>query len=101
MVHHAKWQEAEDVLQLDLSFEIKQAAKEAVPEQDGNRNYQEIMVEMVHHKYKACDHAHTALLESKSEIAEATADKLWGTGLDMERTLECLPDYWPGQNLMG
>ena len=28
-------------------------------------------------------------------------DKVWGTGLDVNRTLECLPDFWLGQNLMG
>ncbi len=28
-------------------------------------------------------------------------DKVWGMGLDVERMLKCLPDFWPGQNLMG
>ncbi len=25
----------------------------------------------------------------------------WGTGLNVAKTLECLSDYWPKQNVMG
>ena len=32
---------------------------------------------------------------------EGTLDLKWGSGLDPVLTLECLPDYWLGQNLMG
>ena len=48
-----------------------------------------------------CEHARDALLNSKSELAEATLDHKWGTGLNIDHTVECLPDFWPGQNLMG
>ncbi len=32
---------------------------------------------------------------------ERTLDLKWGSGLDPVLTLECLPDFWLGQNLMG
>ena len=52
-------------------------------------------------KFSSCEHARDALLNSKSELAEATRDHKWGTGLDKIQTIECLPDCWPGQNWMG
>ena len=59
------------------------------------------MSEICRKKFKACVHAKNALIESRSEIAEATFDKWWGTGFDMDQMLEYLPNFWPGQNLMG
>ena len=32
---------------------------------------------------------------------EGTLDLKWGSGLDPVLTLECLPDFWLGQNQMG
>ena len=40
-------------------------------------------------------------MNSKSELAEATLNKRQGTGIDLDHTLDCNPDYWPGKNLMG
>ncbi len=60
-----------------------------------------VMLDVCRQKYKTCKHAKTALLESRSELAEATGDKKWGTGLNVKRTQECLPDFWPGRNMMG
>ncbi len=89
------------MLHMSLGFEIKKTAQDAIPEQDESWDCKDEMVKVVRRKYKACSHARAVLLESRSEIAEATADKVWGTGLDVNRMLECLPDFWPGQNLMG
>ncbi len=48
-----------------------------------------------------CPYARQSLLESRSEIAEATLDKKWRTNLNKTCTQECLPDFWPSQNLIG
>ncbi len=34
-------------------------------------------------------------------IVEATGDPYWGSGLNIQQTLDCLPDYWPGENKLG
>ena len=52
-------------------------------------------------KYDFCPHAHEYLLKSKITIAEATGDPFQGTGLGMQQTLDCLPDFWLGTNHMG
>ncbi len=100
LIHHRKQQEADEVLHMSLGFEIKKAVQDVIPEQDKSWDCKDEMVKVVRCKYKACAHAKAALLESRSEIAEAMADKVWGTGLDVDRMLECLPDFWPGQNLI-
>ncbi len=41
------------------------------------------------------------MLKSKSELAECTMNMEWGTGLDMRRTIETNPDFWPGKNMLG
>ncbi len=52
-------------------------------------------------KFHTCDHARKALIEANLMIAEATSDLFWGTGLSLEWTRQCLPEFWPGQNRMG
>ncbi len=52
-------------------------------------------------KFANCEHARKVLLESKSELAECTQNKEWGTGLDHQRMVQMLPDYWPGKNWLG
>ncbi len=52
-------------------------------------------------KYAACEHAHQKLLSSHMTVAEATGDPYWGTRLNVAQTLDCLPKYWPGKNIMG
>ncbi len=51
------------------------------------------MSEICRKKFKAYIHERNALMESRSEIAEATFDKWWGTGFDVDHMLECLPDF--------
>ncbi len=101
LIHHGKQQEANEVLQMSFGFKIKKTAQVAIPKQDESWDSKDKMVKVVRCKYEACAHARTALLESRLEIAEATADKVWGMGLNVDRILECLQDFWPGQNLMG
>ncbi len=60
-----------------------------------------MLYQACHNKFAACEHACEALLGSKSELVEGTLDTKWGSGLDPVHTIECLPDYWPGQNKTG
>ncbi len=41
------------------------------------------------------------LLKSKSELAECTSNLEWGSGLDMKCTIETIPNFWLGKNLLG
>ncbi len=52
-------------------------------------------------KYAAYSHVHDALLNTRVTIAEATGDPYWGTGLNVQQILQCLPEYWPGANHIG
>ncbi len=52
-------------------------------------------------KFANCVHTKEILLKSKSELAECTSILEWGTGLDMKKTIETLPDFWLGKNLLG
>ncbi len=103
LLHHKKYDDAEQLLSIELSAEVKQAAQEAVPEPDKEwlQIDETVMLDVNHRKYKACPYACSALLESRSELVEATGNKRSGMGLKINRTLECLPDFWPSQNLMG
>ena len=105
LVHHHRDEEADHLLSLEASIEVKQEAKNAMAKVELDPMWEEkeesIMLDICCYKYRVCPHAREALLESQSEIAEATADQKWGTSFDVDRTLECLPDFWPGQNLMG
>ncbi len=52
-------------------------------------------------KFCSCEHAMEALLGGGLIIVEATGDKFWGSGLTLEQTRQCLPEFWPGENRMG
>ena len=52
-------------------------------------------------KYGSCEHVKEALLDSASVIIEAMGDSFWGSGLNVQQTKECLPNYWLGENHMG
>ncbi len=52
-------------------------------------------------KFSSCEHVREYLLETRITLAEAMKDPFWGTGLTVQQTHECLPDFWPGQNTMG
>ncbi len=69
------------------------------PDWEAREEY--VMHQACQKKFHACSYAHEALLSSKSELVEGTFNLKWGSGLDPKQTLDCLPDYWPGENKMG
>ncbi len=52
-------------------------------------------------KFNNCPHACHALLCTRAELVEGTMDRKWGSGLDVQRTHEYHPNYWPGENHLG
>ena len=85
------------------TFKVMKRAKELLPE-DKLLDLWDACEEMLasnHLKYKSCEHVKEALLDSASVIVEATGDPFWGSGLNVQQTKECLPNYWPGENHMG
>ncbi len=103
VVAHDKLEEACELLEMSNTFQIKAKACELVPEamtewvdkEDG------VLYEACYNKFAACSHTQEALLNSRSELVEETLDLKWGSRMDPQHTLDCLPDYWPGQNKMG
>jgi ribA/ribD-fused uncharacterized protein len=59
------------------------------------------MIHLIQLKVKQCPEFQQALLDSKQFIAEATPDLFWGTGLNAELSMQTLPRYWPGRNMLG
>lgn len=86
MVHHNKDEDAEHLLTLEATVEIMQEAKKSVPELDpaSLEKEESVMLGVCRNKFCSCTHVKDALLESNSEIAEATFDKKWGTGLNVD-----------------
>ena len=93
------------MLQFDSTLEIKQHAKSVLPEEEisdyWSQREQDKMLQVCRRKFDACEHARDCLLNSKSELVEATYEKKWGSGMDLINTIDCAPNFWPGQNLMG
>ncbi len=56
------------------------------------------MLETCHLKFSTCEHVRECLLETRITLAEVTKDPYWGTGLMVQQTHECLPDFWPGSS---
>ena len=101
---HDKIEEAFDLLEEPDPFKVMQKAKEVVPDSEESPEWKEALSEMAEantQKYHACAHARLILVNSRLTIAEATSDKFWGTGMTLEQTNQCLPEFWPGQNNMG
>ncbi len=59
------------------------------------------MLESCQLKFTACSHVRDKLLNSRLTIVEATGDPFWGSGLNIQQTLDCLPEFWPGENNLG
>ena len=100
---HGLAHEADAMLSLLTPKDIMYRACNLVPKLSEQWEKQEMMVMEIccHHKFNNCSHTRTALLRARSEIVEATLDKKWGSELDIQRTQECHPDYWPGENKFG
>ena len=102
---HNKGAEAYDMLLQEDSFKAMKIAKDVLPDDEVSDAWtaiaKEDMLQSNCMKYASCPHAREKLLGSHLTLAEATGDPYWGTGLNITQTLECLSDYWLGQNVMG
>ena len=97
--------EAYELLIQEDSFQAIKKAKTILPDADVSEDWKCVacdeMLATTRLKYEFCLHACEYLLKSKITIAEATGDPFWGTGLGVQQTLDCLPDFWPSTNHMG
>ncbi len=104
LVEHSHADVAERLCE-ESPLDMMKVASRKVPEPNVLKSWSDkerfVMKQACQNKFNNCEHARAALLSSKSELAEATKDLKWGTGLDKQRTIECMPEYWPGNNMMG
>ncbi len=102
---HNKVEEAFKLLEEPDPFKVMQKAKVLVPESETSAEWKASAVSEMEEsnllKFRTCSHARDRLLASKITIAEAMADHFWGTGLTMEQTVQCLPEFWLSHNHMG
>ncbi len=94
---------AEDILNAAHAGEAKKLSKQ-IPEVMSSaweEKSRAVMERLVAAKLKQCDGFKAALMDSKELIAEATPDRVWGSGLTSENTRRTKPEFWPGRNLMG
>ncbi len=102
---HDKMEEAFELLYEPDPFKVMQKLKEILPESEITTEWKASTISEMSEanflKFKSCSHTREGLLSSKITIAEATADHFWGTGLTLEQTVQCLPEFWPGENHMG
>ncbi len=86
------------------SFKAMKKAKSLIPDSDVSDKWKQVackeMMSSNRLKYTSYQHAKELLLHSKITIAEATGDLFWDTGLGVQQSLDCLPDFWPGENHM-
>ncbi len=61
-----------------------------------------IMSDLLKLKLEHCEPFRVCLLENKGSIlADATTNKLWGTGMTPFVSANTSPQYWPGKNVLG
>jgi ribA/ribD-fused uncharacterized protein len=94
---------AEQILQTDNPREIKKIANKL---NDEDRAWQliryDVMKELISIKTETCPEFKTALLESEDKnLAEATGNLFWASGLNPQLTNTTNPDYYPGKNKLG
>ncbi len=101
---HGKADKADQLLD-ETPVEVMKWAEFYIPQEQENSRWQKkkemVMLHACQNKFNNCSYAREVLLNSKSELAECTQNKEWGMGLDQQRTMETLPEFWPGKNLMG
>lgn len=113
-VEHAyQWKKALDIGAKTMADKIKNAQHAGVAkqlskdlpkeqvDQWAETKSEEIMTALIRHKSRQVPAFKAALLDTNPVIAEATYDKVWGTGLSPEHTKCTKPEYWPGGNLLG
>ncbi len=100
---HSLEHEANALLALATPMEIMYQSRDLIPQDSEAWQKQEIMAMefSCRNKFNNYSHARHALLQARSELVEGTSNMKWGLGLDIQRTKEYHPDYWPGDNHMG
>ena len=105
MCHHGKVDESYTILETASGWEVMKTAHEILPDTESRSDWWDkavsVMIESNWLKYESCPHACEVLLDSNVVLAEATSNMFWGLGLNLEKTLTTLSDYWPGCNHMG
>ncbi len=102
---HDMGEEAYMLLSKEIGFDAMKRVKSLLLDSElssewKDKAYQE-MQESCRLKFTSYPHVREKLLSSKLTIVEATGDPFWGSGLNIQQTLDCLLDYWPGQNNLG
>ncbi len=103
LVAHGLADNAEWLLSEDFAVDVMHSVNAHIAEESmvwQERKYT-IMERACRKKFLHCPHAKDVLLKSKSELAESTLNMEWGTGLDLRRTIETNPDFWPSKNMLG
>ena len=102
---HDKIEAAFDLLEESDPFKVMQKSKEILPNDAVSDEWKQTACgkirEAVLLKFQACEYAKHALLDSGLMIVEATGDRFWGSGLALDQTRQCLPEYWPRETQMG
>ena len=102
---HDKIEDAFALLDEPEPFKVMRKAQDLLPEDQVSDDWKASAVDEMRVanslKFCAYDHTRKALIEANLMIAEATSNLFWGTGLSLEWTRQCLPEFWPGQNRMG
>ncbi len=85
------------LLSEEIGFDVMKRVKSLLPDSTlssewNDKAYQE-MQESCRSKFTSCPYIREKLLNSKLTIVEATGDPFWGSGLNIQQTLDCLPDY--------
>lgn len=66
------------------------------------KDHVNVMELLLKAKLEQCDMFRQCLIDNCDKIlAEATPNKLWGTGMSTYLTQHVAPGYWPGQNQLG
>ncbi len=105
LMAHDKWEEAYALLEEENAFKVIQTVQCVLPPEQISDNWKSemqdkmVMANVV--KFWDCPHAMEELLACPPLIAEATGDKYWGTSLNEVQMVECISEYWPGENHMG
>ncbi len=102
---HNKGEEAYLLVAEETGFKAMKRAQSMLPDAEVSDEWKssvkDEMLETCCLKFSSYEHVRECLLESRITLAEAMKDPFWGTGLTVQQTHECLPDFWPGQNTMG
>ena len=102
LVDHSHADKAEKLLEQDYAIDVKKSADFHVPADTLSTRWLEHKIQVMDHaccnKFQHCVHARD---QSKSELAECTSNREWGTGLDIRHMIETILDFWPRKNLLG